>query len=447
MARAALTGWGRYPIIDGRFFAPETTSSLRSCMDSAAGGGLLARGLGRSYGDAALSKSSAVILTGKLDHLLSFDERNGTLTCEAGISYADLLRVFLPRGWFPSVTPGTKFVTMGGALACDIHGKNHHKEGSFVDFVSSFKLLTADLDLINCSRQENSDLFWATAGGMGLTGIISEITLSLRPVESQFMMVKKIRCGNLSEAFKMIEANEAEYPYSVSWIDCLAGGKNLGRSILILGRHAKAAEVVGKDPLDFAEPKQRLTVPFDLPVWMLNRYSIGSFNALYYTMAGGDGHERVSAIDPFFYPLDAIGDWNRMYGSAGFVQHQCVLPLSTSYAGLEEILTLSSKRGRSSFLAVLKKFGSGHGSISFPMAGYTLALDMPVKPGLFEFTKELDELVIKHGGRVYLTKDACLSRETFRRMYPDLSKWTAVKKAVDPHNRFSSALSERLQLS
>lgn len=422
-------------------------AALQSCLPEAAESGLLARGLGRSYGDAALSASSCILLTGKLNRMLSFDCHTGALCCEPGVDYTEIIRTFLPRGWFPPVTPGTKYVSMGGALASDIHGKNHHRDGSFVNFVNSFKLITADRQILRCTRQENSDLFWATAGGMGLTGFISELEISLRPVENQYMVVKKIRCANLAETFRMIEDNEEDYQYSVSWIDCLSGGKDLGRSILILGRHARASELKPGNPSPVStETKQVLKVPLDMPSWILNRYSIGAFNSLYYHLSAGSGEEKITHLDPFFYPLDSLADWNRMYGKAGFIQFQCALPLSSSKAGLEEVLTLSSKRGRSSFLAVLKKFGAGHGLLSFPMAGYTLALDMPVKPGLFEFTRELDELVIKYGGRVYLAKDACLAPESFRMMYPDLAKWTALKRSVDPASRFSSALSERLKL-
>jgi decaprenylphospho-beta-D-ribofuranose 2-oxidase len=444
---SSLVGWGRYPRIEGRVCLPGSTAELSTCLEEAAGEGLLGRGLGRSYGDAALSSRACILATGKLNRLLSFDDKTGTLICEPGLSYADMIKTLLPRGWFAAVTPGTKHVSMGGALAADIHGKNHHKDGSFVDFVSSFKLITADGQQLSCSRQENSDLFWATAGGMGLTGFIAEVAMTLRPVENPFVVVKKVRCANLAETFRMIEESETSYPYSVSWIDCLSAGKNLGRSILILGRHALNSELSPQHLKAGATGEKRvLQVPLDMPSWILNRYSIAAFNAVYYHLSQGDGRERISNVDPFFYPLDMLSDWNRLYGKDGFIQYQCVLPLSTCRAGLEELLTLSSKRGRSSFLAVLKKFGAGHGLLSFPEPGYTLALDMPVKTGLVEFTQELDALVIKYGGRIYLAKDACLSPESFRKMYGELDKWLSLKRAVDPNNRFSSALSERLRL-
>lgn len=442
-----LSGWGRYPRISGRIYSPNSMLALSSCLPESDKEGLIARGLGRSYGDAALSASSRIILTEKLNRILAFDYQTGRLCCEPGLSYAEIIDTFLPQGWFPTVTPGSKYVTMGGALASDIHGKNHDKDGSFVDSVNSFKLLTAERQSLNCSRQENSELFWATTGGMGLTGFISEIVISLRPVENQYMVVKKIKCANLAETFKTIENNQENFQYSVSWIDGLSGGDNLGRSILMLGRHARDSELSPRtNALATAKAKPILTVPTDMPSWTLNRYSLGAFNSLFYHLSAGDGKEQISHFEPFFYPLDSIADWNRLYGKAGFVQYQCVLPLSSSKAGIEEILTLSSKRGRSSFLAVLKKFGSGHGFLSFPMEGYTLALDMAVKPGLCEFTQELDNLVIKYGGRVYLAKDACLNPKSFRNMYTDLAKWSALKKSIDPNNSFNSALSERLKI-
>lgn len=408
--------------------------------------GLLGRGLGRSYGDAAVSAKSRIVKIQKLNRFIEFDSKTGVLTCEPGVSFADLINTFLPRGWFPPVTPGTKHVTMGGAFAADIHGKNHHVDGSFADFVESISLLDASGRQIHCSRSENSEMFFATAGGMGLTGIISRLKLRLRAAESPFVKVRKIRCANLQETFAAIEKYEKDYHYNVSWIDALAQGNSLGRGILILGTHAKHSELPSASA-NVPSPKWETSLPFDMPSGLLNRYSISAFNQFYYSIAASDGEEHLSHYESFFYPLDAISNWYRFYGSAGFIQYQCVLPLEFSKQGLEEILRLSTKSGRSSFLAVLKKFGSGHEFLSFPMPGFTLTLDMPVKPGLFEFTKRLDELVIKFGGRVYLAKDACLSAADFRLMYREqLEKWLRVKREIDPCNRFSSALAERLHL-
>lgn len=444
-ATKELSGWGRYPLVSARVYEPDTMQVLHACFAEAkqAREALIARGLGRSYGDASLGRESRVLVTDKLNRMLAFDSKKGTLRCEPGLSFEDILSTFLSRGWFPPVTPGTKHVTMGGAIAADIHGKNHHKDGSFINFVDSITLLTAQRDLLRCTREENSSLFWATAGGMGLTGFITELELRLKPVESAGMIVRKNRCANLAETFKLIEGTEHEYEYSVCWIDCLAAGRDLGRSILINGRHALQSEA---QSISTEEKKSCKSVPFDMPSGLLNRYSISAFNELYYRLSAGSPEERVEHFDSFFYPLDSISDWNRLYGKNGFIQYQCVLPLETSKTGMEDILALSSKRGRSSFLAVLKKFGAGHGLLSFPMPGYTLTLDMPVKAGLFDFTKELDGLVMKYGGRVYLAKDACLAPETFASMYSDLDNWLKIKKEVDPDKVFRSNLSERLHL-
>lgn len=443
--KSKLCGWGRYPYVTALLSCPETNSRLVYDFKQTEYSQLIARGLGRSYGDASLSQGS-VISTAALNRILAFDETEGLVRCQPGLSFAELLRSFLPRGWFPAVTPGTKFVTMGGALASNIHGKNHHKDGSFVDFVQSFKLLGAGNEILNCSRTENPELFWASAGGMGLTGIISELEIKLKAVESSFVNVKKIPCPDLSATFEQIEKNENSYDYSVSWIDCLASGKNLGRSILILGNHARKAELEGRDQYKLQE-KKALKIGFEMPAWLLNRYSIGSFNNLYYQVsATGAGDEKLSLYESFFYPLDFLHEWNKLYGRRGFIQYQCVLPLESSKQGMQEILDLSARRGRSSFLAVLKKFGKDHGGLSFPMPGYTLTMDIPVKDGLLQFSQELDQIVIRHGGRVYLAKDACLAPDAFRLMYPDFESWLKVKREFDPRHVFASSLSERLEI-
>ncbi len=443
-----LSGWGRYPCIAGHVLQPENQSEFFRILKDNDAGEILARGLGRSYGDAALSAGAKIVLCDKLKSILSFDSEAGILRCRPGMSFDDMLRIFLPLGWFPPVTPGTKHVTMGGALACDIHGKNHHKFGSFLNFVNSFKLVTASCEELNCSREENRELYFASAGGMGLTGVLSEIELRLLKVENPYMMVKKLRASGLQDTFRLIEENDPLYDYSVCWIDCLASGPQLGRSILILGRHAGAQEIALEEKqAAFRNAGAGLSVDFDLPGWILNRYSIGAFNHCYYYLSSCANEEKVQAYNGFFYPLDFISNWNRLYGKEGFIQYQCVLPLESSKVGLEEILALSAKRGRASFLAVLKKFGAGHGLLSFPISGYTLALDLPVKTGIFEFSRELDQIVLKHGGRVYLAKDACLEAESFRSMYKDYPEWLRIKKEVDPKNKFSSALSKRLRLN
>lgn len=442
-----LGGWGRYPLISCALERPASFRALQEDLLKFSSGSTLARGLGRSYGDAALNNES-LISTESLNCILDFDLETGTLVCQPGLSFKELIEVFLPRGWFAPVSPGTKFVTMGGAIAADIHGKNHHKDGSFVNCLQSFQLLTAKGELLDCSRQANPELFFASSGGMGLTGIISQLKLRLRKVETAFLMVKRLSCPDLSQTMSLLEANESEYDYSVCWIDCLSSGKNLGRSLLILGRHAAKDELTEKAsaaPFDVGSRKA-VSVPFQMPSFLLNRYSVTAFNEVYYRLSSNP-NEHLSHFDPFFYPLDSIHNWNRLYGASGFIQYQCVFPLEDSRAALEEILDLSARRGRASFLAVLKKFGRGQKYLSFPMPGYTLTLDMPVKAGIFEFVKELDAIVLKYAGRVYLAKDACLDEATFARMYDEeLPAWLEIKRAIDPANKFCSALSRRLKL-
>lgn len=442
-----LSGWGHFQRALCSTELPDTIGALKSSLADSNGKHVLARGLGRSYGDAAISASSRIIKTEKLNRFLEFNSESGLLKCQPGVTFEELLDTFLFAGWFPPVTPGTKHVTMGGAFAADIHGKNHHIDGSFSDFVESIIVLDAAGKPLRCSRFENADLFWASAGGMGLTGVVSELQLKLLPVETAFIKVRKIRCANLQETFDAIETYEKEYHYSVSWIDALASGGASGRSILNLGTHAKISDLDAQAKVTvFQNPVvKEIPVPMDLPGWVLNRRTISAFNQLYYSLTNDE--ERLSHFEPYFYPLDFLSDWYRLYGRAGFIQYQCALPQENSRQGLEEILSLSSRSGRSSFLAVLKKFGAGHQFLSFPIPGYTLTLDLPVKSGLFEFTKQLDELVIKYGGRVYLAKDACVSADDFRAMYEGrVDDWLRVKREVDPRGRFRSQLAERLAL-
>lgn len=443
-----LSGWGRYPVIKSYLQRPEKLSSCSKLLQESPEISVLARGLGRSYGDAALNAQGNTVLTERLNRMLAFDEQTGLLRCEAGVTMKEILETFVPRGWFPAVIPGTKFVTVGGAVAFDVHGKNHHLDGSFSRHLHSLKLILASGETRQCSPQENSDLFWATVGGMGLTGIITEVELFLRPIQTAYIKTHNIKANNLDEALAIFEKFEPQYQYSVAWIDCLAAGKSLGRSILMFGNHAVLEDLPLKQqakPLQL-KPKRNFQVFFDLPGGMLNRYTMSAFNGLYYAKLRSRQVRSISDYDSFFYPLDFLWDWNRLYGKRGFVQYQCVLPTEVSREALTRILQLCSQKGWGSFLAVLKRLGPQEGWLSFPMPGYTLALDMPVKPGLWEFLNQLDELVIQYGGRVYLAKDARLSPEAFRAMYPKFPQWLEVKSRVDPHNRFSSALSQRLQI-
>lgn len=439
-----LSGWGRYPVQCCELERPERYADLRP--DAAS---LIARGQGRSYGDAALNENGRVLLTERVNRLLDLDADSGILRAEAGVTLAEILDVIVPKGWFLPVTPGTKFVSLGGCVAADVHGKNHHHEGSFGDHVLAIELILADGSHLVCSPSENQELFWATVGGMGLTGIIGEVTLKLIPISSAYMMVRHHAAGDLEQLFQHLQNPAIDDRYTVAWIDSLATGKNLGRGIAMCGHHAKAEEL----PVDIGDAfstrqKRSRSVPFNLPGWALNTMSIGAFNSLYYQREGGKLQLFLTSYDPYFYPLDAIGHWNRLYGKRGFVQYQCVIPECSGFDGIKTLLQELSGSRRPSFLAVLKRLGAqGRGMLSFPMAGYTLALDLPIRDdGLFVLLNKLDEIVLQHGGRVYLAKDARLSADSFRVMYPRYDEWLKIKNAIDPDNRFSSSLARRLQI-
>lgn len=441
-----LSGWGRYPVIKSYLQRPEKMALVDNIIRESESTCLLTRGLGRSYGDASLNSQGITMLTERLNRMLSFNEETGVLCCEAGVTIAEILEVFVPRGWFPPVTPGTKFVTIGGAVASDVHGKNHHLDGSFSNHINFIRLTLASGETVQCSREENSDIFWATVGGMGLTGVITEVSFSLQQIETAYIQSHNIKARNLAETFALFDEFEPQYQYSVAWIDCLASGNALGRSILMFGNHAGGNDLDLQQEALKLKPKSKFKVPFDFPATLLNRHTMGIFNKLYYGRQFDPEVKLIADYDSFFYPLDSIGDWNKLYGKKGFIQYQCVFPTNVSQEALTKVLQMCSQEGWGSFLAVLKRFGSQSGWLSFPMPGYTLTLDMPVKPGLWSFLNLLDEVVVHYGGRVYLAKDARLSAESFRKMYPKFPEWLEVKSRIDPDNYFSSALSQRLQM-
>ncbi len=437
-----LSGWGRYPAAMCRVYRPEAPEELSGLLASGAETSYIARGHGRSYGDAAINPGGGVISQERLNRFLAFDAASGFMECEAGVSFAEIIEHLLPRGFFPAVTPGTKFVTVGGAIAADIHGKNHHRDGSFASFLLSFDLLTPTGEHLRCSRHENRDVFWATIGGMGLTGVILRARFRLRRIETAFVRVHYQKAKNLARALEGMAAGDARSQYSVAWIDCLAGGRSLGRSVLMRGDHATSAEACGL-PLP---PPPKFNIPFNMPSCLLNGFSVRAFNILYYALHR-EIVERIVHLDPFFYPLDKVANWNRLYGKRGFVQYQVALPLEKGAAALAELLGRLARSRRASFLAVLKRFGeSNSGLLSFPMPGYTLALDIPYALGLVTFLHELDEVVVRCGGRIYLAKDALQSPGTFAAAYPRLNEFRAIQKQLDPRGVFRSALARRLEI-
>lgn len=441
--RVPLSGWGRYPVAA---CALARASRVEDAAAIAAGSAsLVARGAGRSYGDSSLNPALTLATAG-MNRMLAFEEAEGRLTCEAGLLLADLIDVFLPRGWFPPVTPGTKYVTVAGMIAADVHGKNHHKAGSFCDHVEWIDLLLGDGAVTRCSPAQNRDLFAATCGGMGLTGIIVRACFRLIPVETAQIRQQRLRAANLDEAMTLLE-DALDWTYSVAWIDCLARGAELGRSVLFLAEHARIEDLHPArrgNPLGRPE-RRRKSVPIDFPSFAMGALTVRLFNALYYR-----AHRPANSledIDPYFYPLDAIGDWNRIYGRRGFVQYQCVLPLERSREGMARLVEAISAAGLGSFLAVLKRMGpQSFGLLSFPMPGYTLALDFPVSAATMDLLLALDEITLAHGGRLYLAKDARAGAATFASGYPRLGAFREVRRRWALDTKFTSLQSERLNI-
>ncbi len=441
----SLSGWGRFPVERCHLFRPERRVEVAKILGSGLQPSYISHGLARSYGDAALNRDCGVICLTRLNRFLSFDAATGLLECEAGISLDEIVRNFLPQGFFLPVTPGTKFVTVGGALASDIHGKNHHKDGTIANFVLDFRLLTAPGEVLLCSRNSNPEIFWATIGGMGLTGVILSARIRMRRVESAYVLVDYQKAKDLDDALGLMCESDDRYQYSVAWTDCLASGKSMGRAVLMRGNHATVSELPPRvrHPLDLFA-RSHITVPFDFPSVGLNRYTVGAFNWLYYHWHN-NSNRRLVDLEKFFYPLDAIEHWNRMYGKRGFVQYQVVLPLETSREGLIALLERLVESRRPSFLAVLKRFGEANsGLLSFPLNGFTLALDLPVAAGLLSFLRELNKLALRHGGRVYLAKDVALTAEDFAVMYPKRDQFRTIKRRLDPRGVLSSSLARRV---
>jgi decaprenylphospho-beta-D-ribofuranose 2-oxidase len=381
-----------------------------------------------------------------LDRMLAFDPGSGLLTVEAGVLLSDILAAFAPRGYFPPVVPGTMLVTVGGMIAADVHGKNHHCDGGFGEHVEELKLVLPDQRTITCSRSENIELFAATTGGMGLTGIVLEATFRLRRVETGWTRCRTVVANDLAGAIKAL-GETAHAKYSVAWIDCLARGAAVGRSLIFLAEHASIGDLADRQSLERLPPAQRhrLSIPFDFPSWALSPAAIAIFNALYFRRGSSRTTEPAFVHwNPYFFPLDGIKNWNRIYGPRGFVQHQCVLPLASAPSALGEILERVSDRGNASFLAVLKQLGASCGTISFPMPGYTLAIDFPVREKLFPLLDEIDRIVVEAGGRIYLAKDARQSRETFEAGYAGLAKLREIRREIGANGGISSRLSERL---
>ena len=433
MAKEKLTAWSRYPVVKVETATPRDLESLKKTFENFEQ--FVAYGCGRSYGDAPLGPQ--VVKTERLRFFSHFDEATGELIAEAGVTLEEIIKHFLPRGWFLPVTPGTKFVTLGGAVAADVHGKNHHRDGSFSRWVTGLKLLMPDGREVFCSPDQNEELFRATCGGMGLTGFIFEVRLKLRRVPSSYIRETIIKCRSLEESLAVFEEHE-DAPYSVSWLDCTASGKEFGRSLLMLGDHFPSGG------LHLAK-EGSLNFPLDAPTFTLNPYSIRLFNTLYYSRVRGKVLGRTVLYEEFFYPLDRIQNWNRLYGKNGFLQYQFVVPKEAGRKAIKEVLHQIRDTGEAPFLSVLKLLGKGNDYyLSFPMEGYILALDFKLTPRLFTLLQLLDEIVHYYGGRIYLAKDARLSRPYLEQGYPKLKDFIALREKWGLKGRIESFLSKRL---
>ncbi|MBC7555502.1 MAG: FAD-binding oxidoreductase [Chryseobacterium sp.] len=426
-----VSNWGNFPIVEKDVKSEESYSKIKNYIDN--NNEIIARGNGRCYGDSSLAEH--IFSTKKLNKFISFDRINGILECEAGVLLSDILEISVPQSYFLYVTPGTKFITVGGAIASNIHGKNHHFEGSFCEFVKEFTLMNERSEILRCSRSENPDLFWATSGGMGLTGIILSAKFQLKKIETSYIRQESIKAENLDDIFNLFEESK-NWTYTVAWIDCLQKGKNIGRSIMMRGEHAFLNELPQRfieKPLEIKR-KFSPTVPFFFPNFALNNLTVKIFNYFFYEKQRVKFLKNIIDYETFFYPLDAIKDWNKIYGKSGFIQYQLVIPKENSKEGMRKILETIAKSGNGSFLAVLKLFGKSNPEAynSFPIEGYTLALDFKVNKKLKNLVSKLDDIVENYGGRIYLAKDS-MSR-------PSLTNY--LKKVENP--KFNSLQQDRI---
>lgn len=432
--------WGRYPKVTHSRVTPiywrSDVLDLEHVEES-----VLPYAYGRSYGDSCLNDQGMALDVSHLNRFISFDEESGLLCCEAGVSLAEILTVMVPRGWFLPVTPGTKFVSVGGAIANDIHGKNHHAGGTFGCHVERFKLLRSDGQCLTCSPTENPELFQATIGGLGLTGLILWAEFKLKRIANPYIDADHIRFSSLDEFFEISAESDQGFDYTVSWVDLLIGGEALCRGIFSRGNHNQATELASK-PLKKPLP---LAVPFNLPQFVLNPLTVRGFNELYYHKQLPKRAHKTMSYDPFFYPLDGIRQWNRMYGRRGFLQYQFVVPFEGGRESMREIIGRIRRSGAGSFLTVLKEFGTlkSPGMLSFPRPGLTLALDFAYAgEKTLRLLDELDAIVRHYDGAVYPAKDARMSAESFQQFYP---RWQEFAQYIDP--RFSSSFWRRVSQS
>nr|WP_218888561.1 FAD-binding oxidoreductase [Saccharopolyspora hordei] len=444
-----MTGWGRTAPTRARVVRTPDVEAIAEAVRTAGDRGVIARGLGRSYGDPAQNAGGTVIDMTALDRVHQIDVDEATVVVDAGVSLDTLMRVLLPHGLWVPVLPGTRQVTVGGAIGSDIHGKNHHSQGSFGSHVLSMDLLTADGQIRTLTPEgETAELFWATVGGMGLTGIVLRATIQLKRVETAYFLVDNVRTTNLDELLEhFTDGSDDNYVYSVAWFDSLARGEQLGRALLTRGNSAKLEDLpkkLRKDPLAFHAP-QLMTAPPIFPNGLVNKFTITAFNEVWYRKAPTE-FGLVQNITQFFHPLDLVGEWNRVYGPNGFLQYQFMVPFGQEAMFRRSIDKISAS-GHVSFLNVLKTFGEGNPApMSFPREGWTLTVDIPITPGLDRLCNELDDMVLEAGGRLYLAKESRTTAEMIERMYPRIDEWRTTRASVDPEGVFRSDLSRRLGL-
>lgn len=431
----SLSGWGRVARPGREVLSEDLVSASRDAV--------LSRGLGRSYGDSALPPASAPVVLGtrRADRLLSFDTDTGVLRAEAGVSIAELNRLLLPRGYFVPVTPGTQFVTLGGAVAADVHGKNHHRDGCFGEHVRRMSLRVADGRVLTVSPEEHGELFWATVGGMGLTGHILDVELGLVRVPSPYIVEETTRVADIDAYVEALDQAARRHRYTVGWIDCLSRGASMGRGVLMAGDWARPGEAPPRPP----RRQRTVSLPVDLPGFALGRPTVRAFNTAFYHAHRPGTTRRVVSWEGFFYPLDRVHHWNRMYGRRGFTQYQCVLPEQAGRGAARSLLDVLTRRGGASFLCVIKDCGpEGRGMLSFPRKGISIALDIALRDDTQALIDALNEHVLSLGGRIYLAKDAFTRREHFAAMEPRLPAFLEVRRRYDPGLRLRSAQSVRL---
>ncbi len=436
-AMSNYQSWGRYPKAkEQTVYHVFGRDDELNCEGNKS---LLPRGLGRSQGDSCLNDGGVLMETSRLDHFISFDDKQGVFRCEAGVTLDEILKFIVPRGWFLPVTPGTKFVTAGGALANDVHGKNHHRAGSFGCHVTQFELVRSGGERLVCSPEQNQEWFRATVGGLGLTGLITWVEMRLIPIESSYIEEEVIRMDGLEDFFGLATESDKEFEYTVAWLDCLSFGKALGRGLFMRGKHA----LNGSKKLGLAtHRKPRVSVPIYVPGWLVNKGSVRAFNEVYYRKQLQRRSEKTIHYDSFFYPLDVVADWNKIYGKRGFFQYQCVVPRECSHEVVPKLLEAIAASGMASFLATMKFFGdaSSPGIMSFPRPGVTLAIDFvnygSSTLGLFQ---KLDDIVMCAQGAVYPAKDARMSARVFKSSFP---QWKEFIDYIDP--KFSSSFWRRV---